>query len=62
MVMWKALEGYKTYIVVTVFLLCVVAEKFIGWDIPGFVVGDDWFAYVLNALGLGALRAGIAGK
>ena len=57
-----ALSGKKTYIIVTVFVLCVLLERFAGFDIPGFTVGDDWVGQVLAMLGLGTLRAGIAGK
>lgn len=54
------LSGYKTYIIVATFLVCVGLEKFVGFDIPGFSVGDDWLAMVLGMLGLGTLRAGVA--
>ncbi|QDP61596.1 MAG: hypothetical protein Tp138OMZ00d2C19078261_57 [Prokaryotic dsDNA virus sp.] len=53
------LSGYKTYIIVAIYLLCIGAEKLLGFDIPGFEPTDDWLVYVLNALGLGTLRAGI---
>jgi hypothetical protein len=62
MAIWTALEGWKTYIVVALFMMCVVAEKMVGLDIPCFNVGDDWLTYVMNALGLGAIRAAISGK
>lgn len=52
-------SGYRTYIVAAALLLCVAIEKFLGLDIPGFEPGADWFAYVLNAIGLGTLRAAI---
>lgn len=58
--MWTALQGWKTYIVVAVFLVCVGMESGLGWDVPGFEVQGDWLAYVLSALGLGTLRAGIS--
>lgn len=54
------LSGYKTYIIVFAFLFCVLLEKFVGFDIPGFAVGDDWLAMALGMLGIGTLRAGIA--
>lgn len=60
--MWTALAGYKTYILVVLFLVMVAVEKVMGWDVPGFEVGDDWMTWVWGALGLGTLRMGIAGK
>lgn len=55
-----ALAGYKTYGIVVLFLVLVAAEKLLGWDVPGFEVGDDWLTVVMAALGLGSLRLGIA--
>lgn len=53
------LKGYRTYIVAASLLLIVFVEKGLGFDIPGVDVGDDWLLLVMNALGLGTLRAGI---
>ncbi|GAB4225303.1 MAG: hypothetical protein Kow0032_00820 [Methyloligellaceae bacterium] len=54
------LDGYKTYIVTGIFILAVIAEKFLALDVPGFDPGENWLEYILAALGLGALRNGIA--
>jgi len=54
------LDGYKTYIVTGIFILGVIAEKFLALDVPGFDPGENWLEYILAALGLGALRNGIA--
>lgn len=54
------LSGYKTYVIVGLFVACVLAEKFAGFDIPGFDAGSNWLETVMAALGLGALRAGVA--
>jgi hypothetical protein len=54
------LQGKKTYIIVAVSVLAIVAEKFLGIDIPGFEVGEDWLGGLLTMLGLGTLRAGVA--
>ncbi len=54
------LDGYKTYIVLGVFVLGVITEVFLGLDVPGFEPGDRWMEYILGALGLGALRNGVA--
>lgn len=60
--MLEKLQGKKTYIIAAVLLILVVIEKAIGIDIPGFDPGEDWLGYILGALGLGTLRAGIGKK
>lgn len=52
--------GYRTYIIAVTLVLVVLVEKGLGIDVPGVEVGSDWLTYVLSALGLGTLRAGIA--
>ena len=54
-----AVSGQKTYIIVAFVLAGVLVEKGLGIDIPGFDASQDWMAYVMAALGLGSLRAGI---
>lgn len=54
------LNGWKTYTVAAVLAAAVVLEKGLGIDVPGLEVGEDWLVILLNALGLGALRHGIA--
>lgn len=54
------LDGYKSYIVAGVFILGVVAEVFLGLDVPGFQPGENWVEYIMAALGLGAVRNGVA--
>jgi hypothetical protein len=56
----KALDGYKTYIVIGLFLGCLAVEKLLGADIPGFEAGPDWLNQVLAALGLGGLRSALS--
>jgi hypothetical protein len=56
----SALAGRKTYLIVFVFVLCLIAEKFLGLDIPYFSVGEDWLKELIAMLGLGTIRAGIA--
>lgn len=53
------LNGKKTYIIVGLYLLCLAAEKALGFDIPGFDAGEDWVGTTLAVLGLGTLRAGV---
>lgn len=55
------LEGYKTYIVAGVLAIVVAVEVFLGIDVPGVEIDhDNWLPYLLNAAGLGSLRAGIS--
>lgn len=56
----QMIDGYKTYIVAGLLLVVVIAEKLLGWDIPGVAVGDNWLDYIAAALGLGAVRHGVA--
>lgn len=53
------LSGYKTYIVAAIAILAVIAESFLGWDVPGVDVEADGVQIILNALGLGTLRHGL---
>lgn len=53
------LTGYKTYILVGIFIAGVAAEKLLGLDIPGFDPGDDWLQQVMAALGIATVRAGV---
>jgi hypothetical protein len=54
------LTGYKTYLVAGALLAAVAVEKFLGFDVPGFDVPNDWLLVVLNGLGLASLRAAIS--
>ena len=54
------LSGYKTYIVAIALAFVGIVEGILGFDIPGVQVDQNWFLILLNALGLGALRAGVA--
>lgn len=53
--------GYRTYIIAATLILVVTVEKGLGIDVPGVDVSGDWLTHILAALGLGALRAGVAG-
>lgn len=55
----NSVSGIKTYLVAAILVLCVVAEKLLGVDIPGFDAGTNWFETVMAAIGLSALRAGV---
>lgn len=55
------MDGYKTYIVAALMIAVVAAEAFLGLDVPGVDVSSaDALEYILAALGLGTLRAGVA--
>ena len=58
--MFTALDGYKTYIVVAALVLVALAEGVLHWDIPGVDLTGNWVEALLAALGLGALRNGVA--
>ncbi|HEY6019723.1 MAG TPA: hypothetical protein VIY48_07425 [Candidatus Paceibacterota bacterium] len=52
-------NGYKTYIVASFLLGCVVLH-FMGYDVPGFNIdSSNWLDYVMTAFGLGALRSAV---
>lgn len=53
------LDGYKTYIIAVIVVAGTLVEM-IGIDVPGFEPQDDWLSYIIGALGLGALRAGVS--
>lgn len=53
------LEGKKTYFTAAVLLLVVILEKGLRVDVPGVEISSDWLLIVLNAFGLGSLRAAI---
>lgn len=52
------LKGKKTYIIAVMVLAIAVLEGIAGIDIPGAEVLNP-LPYILAALGLGALRAGV---
>jgi len=54
------LSGYKTYIVAAMLALVGIVEGLLGMDIPGVELDENWMLILLNAFGLGALRAGVA--
>lgn len=55
----KTLSGYKTYIVAALLLISVFVEKGLGVDVPGLTLENDWLLVLMNALGLGSLRAAV---
>lgn len=57
--LWDMLDGYKTYIVMWVWILACVVEKVFGFDIPNFDPGPDWMNTVLVTFGVGAARSAV---
>lgn len=55
----EALAGKKTYIIVAISVLAILAERFLNIDVPGYEVSADWLGELLAMLGLGTLRAGM---
>ncbi|NBT33818.1 MAG: hypothetical protein EBT13_18455, partial [Rhodobacteraceae bacterium] len=55
----QAVQGKKVHGIVALFIACVLAEKGLGWDIPGFDAPADWLNQVLVALGISAGRSTI---
>lgn len=53
------LSGYKTYLVAVILALLGVAN-FLGVQVPGVSMQGDWLMLILNAIGLGGLRAAVA--
>src|SRR3990167_10169365 len=58
--MWKSLDGYKTYIVMWTVVAAIIVEKVMGFDVPGFEMGDDWMNWLLGAFGLGGVRSAMS--
>lgn len=54
------LKGFKTYIVSAIIIAGAIAEGLLGWDIPGVDLKAHWVEAIMTALGLSALRGGIA--
>lgn len=52
-------SGKKTYIIVAFVLAGTAIELLLGIDIPGFEAAANPMEYIMAALGLGTLRAGI---
>lgn len=55
----ELVDGKKTYIVLAIFVAGVVAEVFLGLDVPGFEPGENWLEYIMGALGLGGFRSAL---
>jgi hypothetical protein len=52
--------GWKTLLAVALMVLVAVAEGVLGIDVPAVNVADNWGTVLIEALGLGGIRAAIA--
>ena len=52
-------EGYRTYVIVGALVLAVLAEKFLGFDVPGVTVGEDWMKELGVLLGFATVHAAV---
>ena len=57
-----ATSGWKTYLAAGLLALSGVTENFLGIDIPGVTVADNWLVLVFAAVGLSGLRAALPAK
>lgn len=55
------LAGYRTYFAAVLLALLGLAQA-IGVDVPGVQLDENWLVLLLNALGLGGLRAAMPPK
>lgn len=53
------LKGYRTYVIVGIFVLGNVAENIVGIDLPFFAADPDWINNLLIMLGIGTARGAI---
>lgn len=51
----EKLQGWKIRGLSIGYVLLILVEKFV-FDVPGFVVGDDWLTQILIGLGIYAGR------
>jgi hypothetical protein len=56
----QQIDGKKTYLVAIILAAIAISEGYLGVDIPGATMQDNWLEYVLAALGLGSMRHAIA--
>jgi hypothetical protein len=52
--------GWKTLTAVALMVVVALAEGVLGIDVPGVTVADNWVTLLIEALGLGGLRAAMA--
>lgn len=57
--MFSFLSGIKTYIVVAIAVSVAVTEGFIGIDIPGVSLDENWLTVIIGGAGLAAIRSAI---
>ena len=54
------MDGYKTYLVMAIVAIIAIAEGWLGLDIPGAEMQENWLEMILAAAGVGGMRSAIA--
>lgn len=57
--MFAFLKGLKTYVVVGLAVAVAATEGFLGIDVPGVSLDENWLTVILGGAGLAALRSAI---
>lgn len=55
----KQVDGSKTYITMAAVALIAVLEGYLGIDVPGAEMQENWVEYILGAMGVGSIRHAI---
>lgn len=57
--MFAFLKGLRTYILVAIAVSVAVTEGFLGIDVPGVSLDENWLTVILGGSALAALRSAI---
>lgn len=57
--MFAFLKGLKTYLLVGLAVAVAVVEGFVGLDIPGVSLDENWLTVILGGSVIAALRSAI---
>lgn len=55
----KQVDGSKTYITMAAVAIIAILEGYMGIDVPGAEMQDNWVEYILGAMGVGSIRHAI---
>lgn len=56
----KQVDGSKTYITMAMVAIIAILEGYMGIDVPGAEMQDNWVEYILAAMGVGSVRHAIS--
>lgn len=56
----KQVDGSKTYITMAMVAIIAILEGYMGIDVPGAEMQDNWVEYILGAMGVGSIRHAIS--